>query len=296
MSVSSPTRFWQHPATVWLLVLAAVFATEYSVMLALPWILPGDSLRFLDATVDAIALTVLLAPLLWWTAVRPLREVIRLRARFLSNLITRLEGERRRVAHELHDGVGQSLSLLVSGLRSAHESISDPDLAGRCQRLLDLAQGALRDVKCMALGLRPALLDDLGLAPALERLVADIRRSLPIDVELEAADLAGQRFPEAVETAVFRIVQEALANVMQHAQARSARVVVRRADGALTLSITDDGQGFEQLTESAAGTGDGHLGLIGMRERATLLGGRFQLVSHRGKGTRITATIPLERS
>ena len=277
-----------HPAAVWLLVLAAMFVTEYSVMMALPWLLPPERSPLLEAAVDAILLISVLAPVIWWTVVRPLREVIRLRNRFLADLFARIEADRRHMARELHDGTGQSLSLLISGLRSVRDSLGDPDTRSRCEHLLKLAGEALTDVKRLALGLRPSMLDDLGLAPALQRLVADLQQQHPLKVSLEADEVAGIRLSEAAETAVFRIVQEALANVVAHANARCASVTLRRRDDTVTIEVLDDGCGI-------AATGfekGGHLGLTGMRERATLLGGNFVIDSAPTRGTRLTAIIP----
>jgi signal transduction histidine kinase len=280
------------PVIVWFLVLVTIFVTEYAVMVALPAIWPAPRPRLAEAAVDAITLVAVLAPLIWGTVVRPLQEVIRLRARFLTDLFARIEAEKRRTAHELHDGVGQSLSLLVSGLRSAHATISDPEVATRCEQLLRLAQESLREVKRLALGLRPSLLDDLGLAPALERLVADVRQHHPIKVTLDASDLVEARLPEPVETAVFRIVQEAIANVVAHAGASSASVVLSRGEGAVRVSVTDDGVGISAARPVAAEAG--HLGLSGMRERAALLGGSLTVESAPGRGARITAVLPVK--
>ena len=145
-----------YPSAIWWVVLATVFLTEHAVMGVLPWLLPDPHSRFVEATVDSLVLTAVLAPVVWWAVVRPLREVIRLRSRFLADLFARVEADRRHTAHDLHDGVGQSLSLLVSGLRTAHAACTDPDLARRCDHLLGLAQAALRDVRRLSLGLRPS--------------------------------------------------------------------------------------------------------------------------------------------
>jgi signal transduction histidine kinase len=241
--------------------------------------------------VDAIILIAFLAPVIWWTVVRPLREVIRLRAQFLTDLFSRIETDRRGTAHELHDGVGQSLSLLVSGLRSAHEAATEPEASARWKHFLEIAQQALRDVKRLALGLRPSILDDLGLAPAVERLASDVRENYPIELSLDVSQVAGQRFAEPVETAAFRIVQEALANVVTHSEAKTASASIRLQGGGLAIEVIDDGCGFDPADVKLHQTG--HLGLIGMRERAKLLGGEFALHSARGQGTRVAATIPL---
>jgi signal transduction histidine kinase len=289
MASRRPAERCPYPSAIWWVVLATVFLTEHAVMGVLPRLLPGPHSRFVEATVDALILTAVLAPVVWWTVVRPLREVIRLRARFLTDLFARVEADRRHTAHDLHDGVGQSLSLLVSGLKTAQAAAADPDLARRCQHLLELAQTALKDVRRLALGLRPSVLDDLGLAPALERLVADAREHHPIALTLDAGGLAGARLPGEVETAVFRIVQEAVANVVKHAGAATASVVVARRNSTISVSVADDGCGFRPGGVDAAG----HLGLTGMRERAVLLGGRLAIDSAPGRGTRITADIPI---
>jgi len=278
-----------YPAAVWWVVLATAFLTEHAVMGVLPWLLPDPHGRFAEATVDALILTAVLAPVVWWLVVRPLREVIRLRARFLTDLFARVEADRRHTAHDLHDGVGQSLSVLVSGLKTAHALIADPDLARRCEHLLGVAQAALKDVRRLSLGLRPSVLDDLGLAPALERLVADVREHHPVELALDAAGLAGVRLPGEVETALFRIVQEAVANVVKHSGARRASVAVRRRDGVVSVAVADDGRGFRPGAAGAAG----HLGLTGMWERVVLLGGRFSLDAAPGRGTRVWAAVPV---
>ena len=286
----SASWWWLHPGAAWLLLLATVFITEYTVMLVLPWVLPGKRVPLLEATVDALALTTLLAPILWWTVVCPLQEVIRLRTRYLTDLFSRTEYNKKRVAHELHDGVGQSLSLLVSGLRSAQEYMKDAEDAARCARLLGLAQNALKDIKRLALGLRPSVLDDLGLAPAIERLVADLREQYAVAFSLDVDQLAGIRLSEELEIVVFRVVQEALANVVAHASATNATVKVRRQHWAVEVEVSDDGCGFT-APEQKVGVA-GHLGLLGMRERAALLGGTFAIESSPGRGTRIVVTIP----
>jgi signal transduction histidine kinase len=286
----STSWWWLHPGAAWLTLLAAVFITEYLVMIALVWLLPGKPAPLFEAAVDAFTLTAVLAPLLWWTVVRPLQEVIRLRSRYLTDLFTRTEFSKRQIAHELHDGIGQSLSLLISGLRSAQESKSDAEGDRQCARLLSLAQTALKDVKRVALGLRPSVLDDLGLAPALERLVNDLREQYTMAFSLDVTDLAGVRLPEAIETAVFRIVQEALTNIVTHAKAKNAVVIIRRQHSLMQIEVTDDGCGL--MTTGSETGGSGHLGLVGMRERASLLNGRLAIESSPGRGTRITATIP----
>jgi signal transduction histidine kinase len=281
---------WPYPVAVWLILLAVIFAAEYAVMLLLPRLLPEHSSRVLESAVDAVVLTLVLAPVLWWTIVRPLREVIRLRTQFLADLFSQMESDRRQTAYELHDGVGQALTLLISGLRSAHRCRVNAECTDRVDGFQRLAENALTEVRRITLGLRPSLLDDLGLAPALERLVEDTRAHHPATVSLDIAGVIGQRLPEPVATAVFRIVQEALSNVIKHSQARQATVAVRQASGDVLVEVSDDGCGIEPAR--LRGLPAGHLGLRGMRERAVLLGGEFALDSAPGRGTRVAVTIP----
>lgn len=285
------SRGWLYPVAVWLALLAVVFTAEYAVMWLLPWLLPGEPSRLLESALDAVILTLLLAPVLWWTLVRPLREVIRLRAQFLADLFAQVESDRRQTAYELHDGVGQALTLLISGLRSAKSCRVNPECTLRVDGFQRLAENALTEVRRLALGLRPTLLDDLGLAPALERLVEDTRAHHPVSITLDAAGLTGRRLPDPVTTAVFRIVQEALSNVVKHSQASRATVSVRLAGSNVLVEVGDDGRGIDQARLRALPPG--HLGLTGMRERAILLGGEFSLGSAPGHGTQVTAMIPI---
>jgi signal transduction histidine kinase len=284
------SRAWLYPIGVWLLLLAVVFVTEYAVMLVLPWVLHENYSRALEAIVDAIVLTLIVAPAMWWTIVRPLVEVIRLRTQFLTDLFEQIERDRRQTAHELHDGVGQSLTLLISGLRSAKSCRANAECSGRVNDFQRLAEDALKEVRRLSLSLRPSLLDDLGLAPALERLIEDIRAHYAAEIALDIKDVVDVKLADGVATAVFRIVQEALSNVMKHSQAEHVTVALRRANGNVLVEVADDGCGIDPARLDAIAPG--HLGLKGMRERATLLGGRFDLQSAPEKGTRISASLP----
>ena len=294
MSDQSPPRSWRYPSAVWVIVLASIYVTEYAVMISLPKLMPRGHSVFLEAAVDSVALTLVLAPITWVTVVRPLQTIIRIRNKFLTNLFEHIESNNKRVAHELHDGVGQTLSLLVSGLRSAHATLTDPATSKRYDALVHLAQTALQDVKRLAVGLRPSLLDDLGLAAALERLVDDVREQHHLDLTLDVTDITSGRLPETVETAVFRIVQESLANVVAHAHARVATVAVHVQASELVIEITDNGRGFDVAQQQRA-RALGRLGLLGLYERTALLGGHIDIRSESGKGTHITITAPIGR-
>lgn len=281
----------RYPAIVWGMMLAAIFSVEYVVMLALPVVLPEPRSRLLDAVFDAVILTAVVAPLIWWTVVRPARAHEQLRARFLAELFSRLEAERRRNALELHDGVGQQLSVLVSGLRSSLETEPGNE---RLKNLLANSQGALQDVKRLARGMRPSILDDLGIRPAIERMMSDVHETQPLDVNLDLVNFGDCRLPEAVETTVYRIVQEAMANVVSHAHAHHVGVCISRDADGLHIQVQDDGKGIDltRVSESDPGC----LGLRGMRERAALMNGIMTIATRPGNGTRIDVFIPLSKN
>jgi signal transduction histidine kinase len=210
------------------------------------------------------------------------------RLRSLSHRLVEVqEAERRSIARELHDEVGQMLTALQVKLEMA----SRHDRNGRT---LEQAQKLLRDlmsrVRDLSLDLRPAILDDLGLLPALIWHFERYTAQTGIRVDFKHSGLDQRLTHPDVETAAFRIVQEALTNTARHAGVD--RVVVRfdRIPDAIQLEISDKGDGFD--VDSATGKG-ASLGLSGMQERATLLGGRIGIASSPGDGTRITANLPL---
>jgi signal transduction histidine kinase len=289
----SLANLWAHPARVWLVVLLLIFTTEYTVMLVLPWLFPSHLSWFWESVVDSVLLTIVVAPVLWGTVVRPLQQIITIRTRYLTELFSSIEAERRRMAHELHDGVGQSLTMLVSGLRTLRASPDKPDLPQRSLALQQIAEVALKDIRQLALGLRPSLLDDLGLAPAIEHVASDVQENhYPLELTVDVHAVTGKRLPDSVETAVFRIFQEVLNNTVKHSRARRASVQLRLERSSVVLRMTDDGRGFDAGPLDRRALGRGHLGLLGMRERATLLGGTLVVDSQPGRGTRVTVAIP----
>lgn len=285
-------RAWRDPLRVWIIVLLAIFVSEALLMGILPWAIPSEAPRIVVSLVDGLLLTSVTAPILWLFLVRPLREVNRMREQFLSDLFSSIEVDRRRIAHELHDGVGQSLTLLISGLRTAALTTQDTELEQRCQRLKEIAYQALGDVKRLALGLRPSILDDLGLAPALERLVSDFREHHEFDVTFHLQQLSDTRLPETIETVVYRVAQEALTNAAKHAQATRVSVDLRQDLDSIELRIEDNGVGIEPARCSTATPG--HLGITGMRERISSVGGELSIESHRPRGTQLIVRIPID--
>lgn len=275
------------------IVLGVIFSTEYALMLALPLLLPQTTPRYLEAAVDALLLSLVAIPVLWLTMVFPLKQAARQRDLFLSNMFLAIEDERRRVAHDLHDGVGQTLTMLVSGLKGITVS-SDPTVTSEREvRLTELAQRALDETKRLARGLRPSLLDDLGLAAAIERVACEVEENQHLSLNTALGSITRERLPEKVETALFRIFQECLANIVQHSGATEVSIQVVKDSGKVTLSIRDNGRGFDSAKAAQHAQGGEHLGLIGMQERTALLGGRFELKSSSGSGTAVTVTIPV---
>jgi signal transduction histidine kinase len=217
------------------------------------------------------------------------RERELLRRQLLEKVITAQEDERRRIARELHDSTSQTLTSLLVGLRMLENHCSVPAVQLQASELREIAAQTLEEVHDLSMQLRPRILDDLGLAAALERLVADwsARYKIPVDLLIH---LGEERLPGPVETALYRIVQETLTNVARHAQAHSASVLIERRNGEVVTVVEDDGSGFEVK----AVQGERQLGLLGMRERAELLGGRLTIESIPEMGTSVFVRIPLQ--
>jgi PAS domain S-box-containing protein len=216
-----------------------------------------------------------------------------IRALLLNQVITVQEEERRRIARELHDETAQSLASLALGLSALQEARTLGAARAQARELHQVVTRALAEVRRLAWGLRPSVLDDLGLAAALGRYVEEFGRTRGIDVEVDAGGLGDARLPAAVETALFRIMQEALSNVARHAGARRVHVALARFGVVVAMVITDDGCGFDPQRAAAPASVRHGLGIHTMRERAVVLNGTFELESAAGRGTRITVEIPL---
>jgi signal transduction histidine kinase len=205
----------------------------------------------------------------------------------LRRVVAGQEVERRRLARELHDETGQALTSILLGLRAVDEAGSGEDVAKAVADLRELVVATLQDVRRLAVQLRPKALDDFGLVPAVERLSQTFSESSGIRVDLEAT-LGDERVPTEVETTVYRIVQEALTNVVKHAGATRVSILLVRRDSSLTAVIEDDGRGFDPDTVD-----DSSLGLDGMRERAELHDGRLTVETSPGQGTTLRVEVPL---
>jgi two-component system sensor histidine kinase DegS len=222
-------------------------------------------------------------------------EGMQQRQQLAAGIIKAQEEERRRVAREIHDGPAQSLANLVFRLEVCEKLLAAerlPELRGELAELKGLIKGSLQEVRKIIFDLRPMALDDLGLVPALRRYLEGLeeREGLVVNLAVFGQEV---RLASAVEVGLFRIIQEALHNVSKHARAASARVTLTYGQEQILLSVRDDGRGFDLREVERGGRAGGHFGLISMRERAELLGGRFEVKSAPGQGTRITVAVPI---
>lgn len=217
------------------------------------------------------------------------------RRQLLQQLVTAQEEERRHIARELHDQLAQDLTGLILGLKALQDSApAGGPSAERIAQLQAVAMGIGREVRDLAVRLRPSVLDDLGLALALSNDVEQWSARANVGVDLHTSGLDGERLPLAVETTLYRLVQEALTNVLKHAHASEVSVIIERNANEVRLIIEDDGGGFSAPV-MAGGTDDRpRLGLLGMQERVALLNGTLTVESAPGSGTTIFARLPLD--
>jgi signal transduction histidine kinase len=197
------------------------------------------------------------------------------------------ELERQRLARELHDETGQALTSILLGLKPLEEALADHPARGALAELREQVVGALQDVRRLAVELRPAVLDDFGLVPALERLTDAFAEQSDIRLDFHSA-LGELRLPSEVETTLYRVVQESLTNIVKHANAHHVSVSVARRASTVAAVIEDDGDGFDPRTAREEG-----VGLLGMRERLSFVDGRLEIETRPGSGTTIVAEVPL---
>ncbi|MBS1873199.1 MAG: MCP four helix bundle domain-containing protein [Acidobacteria bacterium] len=219
------------------------------------------------------------------------REVERARGelqRLSARLVATQEEERRRLSRELHDEVGQSMSALLLELNHLEATIREggSDVAEPLARARTLGEKTVGVIRNMSLLLRPSMLDDLGLAPALRWQARELSRTSELRVKVVAADVPDD-LPDEHRTCIYRIVQEALHNAQRHSHARTARVTVKHENDTIEVEVQDDGAGFDAKQDKG-------MGIIGMEERVKALGGAFRVESQQGKGATVTALLPLK--
>jgi signal transduction histidine kinase len=244
------------------------------------------------------AIGILLAGFTLWRLLRlenessaRFREALRAREELKelsAELVSAQEVERRRISRELHDEVGQVLSAMMLALGNLRSSLKDGDMEEsmrQLQLLQDMTEQNARMVRNISLLLRPAMLDDLGLAAALKWLAREVSRNSGIQVDV-AADDCPDDLPEEHRTCVYRVVQEAVRNASRHSGARHVRIYVERDGQGIRVSVQDDGKGFDPAREKG-------IGLLGMDERVIRLGGVLAVDSERGRGTIVSFELPL---
>jgi signal transduction histidine kinase len=217
--------------------------------------------------------------------------------RALANRLTEIqEAERKQLARDLHDQLGQILTAISINLTAINDELP-PECASRVsERLAEasaLTAQTLEQVRELSLNLRPPMLDDLGLTPTLRWYVKQYANRLTIETKFEALGLEERLSPE-LETALYRVVQEALTNVAKHAQASRVQLRLERKGGTIVACIEDNGQGFDVAKVIGRKGAVNGMGLLGMRERITLLGGRLNIRSRPGHGTQLLVEVPEE--
>ena len=225
-----------------------------------------------------------------------LRREMAEREALRRKLLHAQEEERRRIARELHDQMGQNLTALNVGLKSLLDRQSRSGLGSRVQHLQELATQTARDLHRVAVELRPAALDDLGLVKAIRALTETWSTRYGIDVDFEAGQYKPAGISSEIETILYRIIQEALNNVAKHSGATRVALVLRRTADHVQAIIEDDGRGFDARVTSQSGNGSGRLGLLGIQERLGMVGGNFKIESAPERGATLFVRIPIPKA
>jgi two-component system, chemotaxis family, CheB/CheR fusion protein len=219
-----------------------------------------------------------------------------IRIGLLRKIVTTQEDERRRIARDLHDQLGQRLTALRLKMASVREMVDDDtELAQRVQRLQEIGEQLDAEVSFLAWELRPTALDDLGMVAAIGHYVSEWSRHFEIEADFQSTGFRNGRLDPEIETNLYRITQEALNNVLKHASASGVNVLLERRKDKVVLIVEDDGVGFDPANAATVEQSGNGLGLIGMRERAALVGGQIEIESAPGKGTTIFVRVPFLR-
>jgi signal transduction histidine kinase len=219
------------------------------------------------------------------------REIVEAREelkQLSSELLSAQESERRRISRELHDEVGQVMSatmLAAGNLRAALKQDNAEEALHQLHLIEEMTERNTSVVRNISLLLRPAVLDDLGLVPALRWLAREVSRNQAVQVDVLAEELPGA-LPEDHRTCVYRVVQESLRNACRHSGAQQVRIQVQQPDHRIRVSVQDDGKGFDPALETG-------MGILGMEERVVRLGGVLKVDSEQGRGTTVLFELPL---
>lgn len=223
-----------------------------------------------------------------------LQEKEELQSELLNKVISAQEEERKRISRELHDETSQALTSIIVGLRVLSEYVQSTLEREKILEMREMAVKTLEAVHRLAVELRPVLLDDLGLVVAAQKYIENYSRQYGVGVEFDLASLSRERFAPEVETALYRILQEALTNIAKHARAEKVQVTLSKRQSKLYLAITDNGVGFDTTMLNKASSNH-CLGIHGMKERVALLQGFFSIDSYIDRGTKVTVEIPLHK-
>jgi signal transduction histidine kinase len=300
--------FFQSPVKLFLAILVTDFLCDIFVE-TLGWLFPRlpYTVQFL---LDPFLTVVFLIPFLMIFMYRPLNRYMRERTlaeealresqrqlRHLSaHLLNSQEKERRRLSRELHDELGQSLTIMKLQLRSLKKGLREDqeEIKEGCEKVVHHIDRVVEDVRRLSCDLSPSIIEDLGLTAALRWLISNYMKTFSAtNVTSDIMDI-DHIFSEDAQVNIFRILQEALTNIGKHSEATNVSVSVKRQDDVASLFLEDDGRGFDITKTMKKNAAERGLGLSIMNERARMLGGDFDLWSQEGKGTRITMNIPVK--
>lgn len=230
--------------------------------------------------------------LLW----QEVKEKEEMRAHLLQKVISVQEEERKRIARELHDEISQSLTSLLVGLKLIEDSKDFNQAQERISDSREVVTKTLSEINKLALELRPTILDDFGLVAALERHINNITKKFHLEIDLQVIGMDDVKLTSESEITIYRIMQEALTNVLKYAEANNVSVILEKQNNTIVLIVEDDGVGFDLSIIKKKSLEYEHLGLFGMEERATIIGGELSIESAVGEGTTIYFKVPLEKA
>ncbi|OGP73308.1 MAG: hypothetical protein A2V86_16360 [Deltaproteobacteria bacterium RBG_16_49_23] len=314
-------RVFQSPVSLLIIVTSTIFVSEFLVMVYLSK-LPSPYI-WAEAIFDSLLLIGLLFPVLYFFMFRPLKtqidklvdtnrqlqiEIIERkkaeealqesekRLRHLSSkLLTAQEWERRRISMELHDELGQALSVLKLRLSYIGRKLTEDQgaLRGECDNSLQYIDQVIENVRRLSRDLSPSILVDLGLTAALKRLADEFVKHHPVRISLDVENIE-PLLPEKNQIVLYRIFQEALTNIGKYARANKVTLIAKQQDGMISFLIEDDGKGFDVREFVLRDGAEKGMGVAAMGERVWMLGGTLDLKSQEGKGTQIRFSIPIE--
>lgn len=225
-----------------------------------------------------------------WQEIKKKEKV---RKMLLGKVMTVQEEERKRIARELHDETSHSLSSILLGLKVLQEVTDEEQRQKEISNLRELAHHTIEEVHELAWQLRPSILDKFGLKVAIERYTAEFKKKYPVEFDLILEGIDKERLSSEVETAIFRVVQEALTNILKYAKAKSVSVIIMKNSHMISVIIEDDGVGFNVESVLNKDPSKYNLGIRGMQERVSILGGTLNIESETGEGTAVMVKLPL---